>query len=255
MAKNTNRVASAIAYVAALGLAFGASAAHWELSTDNDVVFAAEAMGDGTAELTLKVDDTSADAPADVNEATHVNLALVAEDGVGADSEVTITFTLVGAVFGNTVQISDFESNDADLVVVNGTKEGGRSGTDSTVSVRFKAGSNGIDNAAPTVADDDDRPTISLNITAIQGATGLTAPQATVSMAAGVELYGTASAAGAADFPIGNAMPPGERETTGDGAHLDADGNFNPLSDGVKDSLSVGIGFNTVGAEFRVPVQ
>ena len=57
MAKRTNRAASAIAYVAALGLAFGASAAHWELTTDNDVVFASEALGDGTAELTLSVDN------------------------------------------------------------------------------------------------------------------------------------------------------------------------------------------------------
>ena len=68
-------------------------------------------MGDGTTELTLNVDD-DADGTDAVNEATRVNLLLVAPDGVGINSEVTVTFTLTGALFGNTVQISDFESND-----------------------------------------------------------------------------------------------------------------------------------------------
>ena len=145
MAKRTNRAASALAYVAALGLAFGASAAHWELTTDNDKIFAAESLGDGSAELTLGVDDAMT---ADVDEATRVNLLLVAPDGVGVASEVTVTFTLKGALFGNTVQISDFESNDGDLVVVNGTKEGGRAGDDHSVSVRFRASANITDATA-----------------------------------------------------------------------------------------------------------
>ena len=83
MAKRTNRAASALAYVAALGLAFGASAAHWELSTANSETFASEALGDdaGATELTLQLDDPMTDA----NEGTHVNLALVAPDGVGGE--------------------------------------------------------------------------------------------------------------------------------------------------------------------------
>ena len=235
MAKNTNRVASAIAYVAALGLAFGASAAHWELSTDNDPIFAAESMGDGTEELTLNVDlvDGAGDPanPVGVNEGTNVKLALVAPDGVGANSEVTITFTLTGAVFGNTVQISDFKSNDDDLDVVNGTKEGGRSGTDNTVSVRFKAGADLTgDKVSANSSGDATRPTITLNIEAIEGATGLTAPKASVTVGAEVELHGTTdSTATAGDFPIGNATAPGERDdaTTADvSEHLDEDGDF-----------------------------
>ena len=49
-----------------------------------------------STELTLKVDNAATEA----NEATHVNLALVAPDDVGANSEVTVTFTLTGALFG-----------------------------------------------------------------------------------------------------------------------------------------------------------
>ena len=230
MAKNTNRVASAIAYVAALGLAFGASAAHWELSTDNDPTFASEALGDGSAELDLIADDATT---ADMNEGTHVSLALVAPDGVGANSEVTITFTLNGAVFGNTVQISDFKSNDDDLDVVNGTKEGGRSGEDNTVSVRFKAGADitgakvGVN---PIAAGSDPRPAITLNIPAIEEATGLTVPKSSVTVSAEVELHGTTdSTATAGDFPIGNATPPGERDDPNTATvmeHLDDDGDF-----------------------------
>ena len=228
MAKNTNRVASAIAYVAALGLAFGASAAHWELSTDNDVIFAAEALGDGSAELDLAEDN---EATADVNEATTVNLALVAPDGVGADSEVTVTFTLTGAVFGNTVQISDFKtSDDSNIAVVNGTKEGGRSGSDDSVSVRFQASAaipdTGTGGAGANAANDATRPTISFAISAIEGATVLATPKSSVTIAAEVELHGTS---GAADFPIGKATAPGERDDDDDasaGPHLDDDNNF-----------------------------
>ena len=230
MAKRTNRAASALAYVAALGLAFGASAAHWELSTANDETFASEALGAdaGATELTLNVDDAEMDG----NQATHVNLALVAPDGVGTNSEVTVTFTLTGAVFGNTVQISDFESNDPNLVVVNGTKERGRSGDDVSVSVRFKAMGD-ITDASAQDTDDDDRPTISLDVTAIEGAAGLATPKSSVTIAAEVELYGTTSNTQAGDvvtdFPIGKATPPGFRDDDGNpvaGPHLDDDLDF-----------------------------
>ena len=226
MAKRTNRAASALAYVAALGLAFGASAAHWELSTANDETFASEALGDdaGSTELTLKVDNAATEA----NEATHVNLALVAPDDVGANSEVTVTFTLTGALFGQTVQISDFKSSKPELVVVNGTKEGGRAGDDQSVSVRFKAMA-AIGNAGANLTDDEMRPTISLNITEIEGAAGLARPKSSVTIAAEVELYGTTTEDGASDFPIGKATPPGFRDDNLDpatGPHLDDDGNF-----------------------------
>jgi hypothetical protein len=257
MAKNTNRAASAIAYVAALGLAFGASAAHWELTTDNDVVFAAEALGDGTAELTLGVDDAMT---TDVDEATRVNLLLVAPDGVGVNSEVTITFTLTGAVFGNTVQINDFDSNDDDLDVVNGTKEGGRAGTDNTVSVRFKAGSD-LQAAGPSTADDENRPMISLDITAIEEAAGLVTPKSKVTVGAEVELYGTTNSANtAADFPIGTATPPGERDddTTADVMeHLDDDGNFKfKAADNAIASSALGVEYAaTAGADGQIMID
>ena len=63
MARNTSRVASAFAYVAALGLAFGASAAHWELSTTGEVTYASEIFGAdaATLELTLETDDATTD--------------------------------------------------------------------------------------------------------------------------------------------------------------------------------------------------
>ena len=160
MAKNTNRAAIAIAYVAALGLAFGASAAHWELSTVNDVLYATEIFGDDAddIELSLAADDESNEL---VDNSTRVELTLVlptnivddSETGdvdetdntlnmdVGEGAEITVTFTLKDAVFGNTVGISDFETTDAEdnLHIVNGSKEGGRSGTNS-VSIDLIAG-------------------------------------------------------------------------------------------------------------------
>ena len=254
MAKNTNRAASAIAYVAALGLAFGASAAHWELTTDNDVIFAAEALGDGTAELTLEVDDAMTE---DVDEATRVNLLLVAPDGVGMNSEVTITFTLTGAVFGNTVQISDFESNDPALMVVNGTKEGGRSGTDNTVSVRFKASDN-IDGATALATDDAGRPAVSLDVTAIEGAAGLATPKSAVTVSAEVELYGTTSNTSGivADFPIGKNTRPGERDE-GAMEHLDDDGDFKfKAADNKIASSVLGVEYSaTAGADGQIMID
>ena len=64
MAKNTNRAASAIAYVAALVLATGAWAAHWEMYVKNPVTYAKEVFGgdDPTAGgVTLKEDVTDTD--------------------------------------------------------------------------------------------------------------------------------------------------------------------------------------------------
>ena len=60
MARNTNRVASAFAYVAALGLATGALAAHWEMTVNNPVTYATEIFGGddpASTGLTLAVDN------------------------------------------------------------------------------------------------------------------------------------------------------------------------------------------------------
>ena len=217
MARNTSRVASAFAYVAALGLAFGASAAHWELSTNGDVTYASEIFGAdaATLELTLGTDDATT-SDFDENEGTYVDLALLVPDGtVNADSEITVTVTLNGATFGNTVQINDFKTQGANLNIVNGSKKDGRVG-DRSVSVGFKAGENGTGNisgAGPMATDDANRPTIRLVLSSIEGATGLATPKSKVTASASVELVGTAGA-NEVDFPI-EVTPPGVRDDPG----------------------------------------
>jgi hypothetical protein len=176
MVKNTNRVASAFAYVAALGLAFGASAAHWELNTENDIVYATEIFS-GSAddiELVMRADDETTPAPAD--ESTRAVLTLVLPTGdnvdtpdvtetnldVGSGAEAIVTFKLSNAVFGNTVGINDFDST-GDITIVNGSKKGGRAGTD-TVSVEIIVGSDD---------DADNGATILLRVESLEGASAL----------------------------------------------------------------------------------
>ena len=77
MAKNTNRAASAIAYVAALLLATGAWAAHWEMYVNNPVTYAKEIFGGddpaaGGVTLGADVDTTT-----DMDEQTSDDMRLV----------------------------------------------------------------------------------------------------------------------------------------------------------------------------------
>ena len=139
MAKNTNRVASAIAYVAALGLATGVSADNWELDVENPVTYAQEIFGgDDVAgmDLTLHPDDAST---LTTREGTHIVLTLHLDDGVtaGVNSEAEVTIALENAVFGQVVQWNDIDVA-GDLDKVDGSQEGGRS-QESSVTVAVEA--------------------------------------------------------------------------------------------------------------------
>ena len=114
MAKNTNRAASAFAYVAALVLATGAWAAHWEMYTNNPVTYAKEIFGGddpGGMTLTLGVDDTESANADDADEQTSVDLRLylMATQTVGDESELEVTLTLKGATFGQSVNWTDIK--------------------------------------------------------------------------------------------------------------------------------------------------
>ena len=167
MAKNTNRVASFIAYVAALGLATGAWAAHWELDVEQPVTFAKEIFGGddpGALELTLKADDEDA---TNGRTGTRVQVQLVLADPantdglqstVEANSQAEITLTIAGAQFGDAIHWNDIvtsrvvdgtEVTAADTVItkVAGSRMNGREG-DQTVSVK-------VTNAAAMVGPTD----------------------------------------------------------------------------------------------------
>ena len=242
MARNTNRVASAFAYVAALGLAFGASAAHWELSTNGEVTYASEIFGAdaATLELTLETDDTTT-TEFNENEGTYVDLALLVPNGtVNTNSEITVTVTLNGATFGNTVQINDFSSRGTGLSIVNGSKKDGRVG-DRSVSVGYKA-TGEIGQSGPDATDDNSRATIRLTLSSIEGATGLATPKSKVTASASVELVGTAGA-NMVDFPT-DVTPPGVRnnpETDDEGIDesMDKDGKpvFKPADNVIAQSV------------------
>ena len=240
MAKSTNRVASAFAYVAALGLAFGASAAHWELSTSGDVTYASEIFGEdaATMELTLATDDPDTGSAFEMNEGTYVDLALLVPDGtVNTDSEITVTFTLGGATFGNTVQINDFKTRGTGLSIVNGSKKDGRNDGDRSVSVGFKATGN-ISGAGPQATDDDDRPTIRLVLESIKGAAGLATPKQSVTVGASVELVGTAGG-NDVDFPT-DVTAPGVRDdpnTDDDESMKDDKPVFHPADNKIASSV------------------
>lgn len=230
MARNTNRVASGIAYVVALGLAIGASAAHWDLRSFGSVTYATEVFGaDADQELDLVTDD---DTETMHDERTRVELVLVKpadddtttdreENKVSDNSEVVVTITLRGATFGNTVQINDFELSGVDndpavWEIVSGSKVGGRAGTGS-VSVGIKAVGEGLDAGFNNVRDDSDSdniidadtfhdfaldtlPKVTLMIPAIEDANGLATAKAKVTVTASVDLEGTSGIA-TEDFP------------------------------------------------------
>ena len=205
MAKRTNRVASAIACVAALGLATGVSANHWELKTKNAVTYATEIFGEGAAnlEITLAKDDTTdTDSTDDAtttnmvenNEATSVELELRVPTGMtaGEDSVATITFTLNGAAFGDTIGIDDFYTG-GNIAIAAGSKMAGRSG-DKHVSVRVSpTGDLAGATADAAIAGADVIGVVGLRIPSLEGATVLSAAGKSVTIGAAVELYATDS--------------------------------------------------------------
>ena len=123
MAKNTNRVASLIAYVAALGLATSASAYHWEMYVNNDVTYAKEIFGgDDPASIGLTLsaddpattDDTTTTDVIENDEQTSVDLRLYLppDTTVAADSEVEVVLKLEGAVLGQAIDWTDIRTDD-----------------------------------------------------------------------------------------------------------------------------------------------
>jgi hypothetical protein len=128
MAKNTNRVASAIACVAALGLATGISANHWEIGTPEMLTYATEIFGEKAAELEL-------DTPG-----VTVELMLVRPDNepIATTSKVDLTFQLRGAVFGTSVKTGDISVvNENGQVATGVTISGRRDGRVNDPSVSF----------------------------------------------------------------------------------------------------------------------
>ena len=140
MAKNTNRVATAIAYVAALGLATGALADRWEMTVNNPVTYATEIFGGDGTDLELQTDDEETTG-AEEDEQTSVDLTLFlpndASVSVAADSELEVTLTLNGATFGEAVNWTDIEVG-GDLSKVTGSQHDGRRG-DQSITLRVKA--------------------------------------------------------------------------------------------------------------------
>ena len=233
MARNTNRVASGIAYVVALGLAIGASAAHWDIRSFGSVTYATEVFGaDADQELDLVTKDDTDTTMHD--ERTRVELVLVKpkdnpdtdgrdESIVSNKSQVLVTIDLLGATFGNTVQINDFELSGVDnddpvaWEIVSGSKVEGRAGA-SSVSVGIKAVGLGLDAGFNNEQDNSDTdniidantfhdfslntlPKVTLMIPAIKNAVGLATAKAKVTVTAKVKLVGTSGIA-VEDFPI-----------------------------------------------------
>ena len=150
MAKNTNRVACLIAYVAALGLATGAWAAHWELDVAQPVTFAKEIFGGDDPnglDLTLMSDDTDT---TNGRQGTRVQVQLVLADpanteglqsALDANSEAEMTLTIAGAVFGEAVDWTDITTGAVGgtgnvLTKVTGSRKDGRAG-DTSVTVKI----------------------------------------------------------------------------------------------------------------------
>ena len=154
MAKNTNRAASAIVYVAALVLATGASAFHWEMYVNNDVTYAKEVFGgdDPAADgVTLSGDDAMTTDDSNVDgiqndEQTSVDLRLVLPAGmsVNVDSELEVTILLKGARLGQAVNWTDIvldgDQNEGNAIPGNFQKVGGSQvdGRRGDPSVTFK---------------------------------------------------------------------------------------------------------------------
>ena len=98
---STNRVASAIASVAALWLATGAWAFYWELDVKEPVTYAEEIFGGanpGNPDLALAGDDTNT---TNGRQPTRVELQLVLPDQTNVENgaQAEVTFTISGAVF------------------------------------------------------------------------------------------------------------------------------------------------------------
>ena len=180
MAKNTNRVAGAIAYIAALGLATGAWAASWQLHVQNPVTYAQEIFGGDNPDnldLTLSKDEP-ATTGASENEQTRVDLwlDLGADDTVGINSELEITLTLKGATFGQRVGWTDILTGTAygDNGKVDGSQKGGNAGTD---SVTFKIKASAANIQSTTIGR-----MVSVNLGALEDASGLAKDKATVTV-------------------------------------------------------------------------
>ena len=138
MAKSTNRVASAIASVAALWLATGAWASSWELEVEEPVTYAEEIFGGanpGNLDLTLAGDDTNT---TNGRQGTRVELQLVLPDQTNIENgaQAEVTFTISGAVFGQGINWTDIDTG-SDLTKVGGWIGNGRAG-DSSVTVKIR---------------------------------------------------------------------------------------------------------------------
>ena len=158
MIKMTNRVASVIAYVAALGLATGVSAqdAHWELDVDNAVTYAQEIFGgEDAADMDLTLGAGGAD--------VVLNLVLASGTTAEALSEIEVTFMVEGAVFGQAVNWTDI-TTDGNLDKVSGSQSGGRAGQTS-ITVRVEVD---VD-----IVQGTDAASITLNLPSLEDATAL----------------------------------------------------------------------------------
>ena len=191
MAKSANRVASAIASVAALWLATGAWAFYWELEVKEPVTYAEEIFGGakpGNLDLTLAGDDTNR---TNGRQGTRVALQLVLPDQtnveIGAQAEVT--FTISGAAFGRGINWTDIDTG-SDLIKVAGSIGNGRAG-DSSVTVTI--GTTGV--TGTTGAESN--ATVTLYIGSLEGAAGLASGDASVTASASV----VATAGGGSNFP------------------------------------------------------
>ena len=178
MAKNTNRAASAIAYVAALLLATGAWSYHWDLDVKEPVTYAQEIFGgDNVADmdLTLKGDDVLEST--EDRQGTRVELQLVLPTGtdartVATDSVVEITFKLEGAVFGQAINWPDITTG-ARLAKEPGSQRDGIA-DDSSVTIKVTV-VNGGELSGGGDENEVDGATVSLFLGSLEGATSLPA--------------------------------------------------------------------------------
>ncbi len=197
MAKNTNRVASAFAYLAILGLATGVSAAHWEVTADPafGIQYATEIFGAGAGSLEIEAPDGSP---------TTVVATLYLDHGRNVGGAIDVTYTVHGANFGDTVRLGAFsamrQNSTDDLAgLTPSAKRGGSSG-DSSVTIKFTSGDAGFNSQALDPGDDtftiatDGLVTLRFELPALEGAERLATPTGgkakgrPVVVAVGVEL-------------------------------------------------------------------
>ena len=166
MAKNTNRVASVIASVAALGLATSSFAGEWNIYVDKPVTYAKEIFATPLT-VTLSADDPMTSGEGE-DEQTSVLLDLVLGDGetVGMGSELEVTLTLsTGATLGQAINWTDIETggDESDLKKRSGSQLDGRQGDS---SVTFKVYAEGNLNMSSTGTE------IRVNLGSLSGYTG-----------------------------------------------------------------------------------